>query len=66
MTHETYSTYSTYPRIRKDGIIATFLAVVLKRLKEPPTWLKAVTTLEKAPRPHPLKLVEVPVTWMNV
>ena len=51
MTHEMSSTYSTYPQIQKDGIIQRLLVVAIKRLKDPPTWLKVATTLEKSPTP---------------
>ena len=39
------------PQTGKDGIIQTSLVVVIKILKDPPTWLKAATTLEKPPTP---------------
>ena len=52
MTHERCSTCSTKPQIRKDGITQTSLVVVLKRLKDPPTWLKVTTSLEKTPTTH--------------
>ena len=29
------------------------MVVAIKRLKDPPTWLKVATTLEKPPNPHP-------------
>ena len=38
-------------QIRKDGIIQTPPLVAIKRLKDPPTWLKVVTTLERPPTP---------------
>ena len=33
----------------------TFPVVTIKRLKDPPTWLKVATTLEKPPTPTHLK-----------
>ena len=46
MTHEMCSTCSTYPQIRKDGIIQTSLVAAMDRLKDPPTWLKVATIQE--------------------
>ena len=39
------------PKIWKDGIIQTPPVVAIKRLKDPLTWLKKATTLEKPPIP---------------
>ena len=47
MTQEMCSTCSTQSQIKKDGIIQTSQAVAMNRLKDPPTWLKVATTLEK-------------------
>ena len=49
MTHETCSKCSTQSQIRKHGIIQTSPVVAIKRSKDPPTWLKVATTLEKKP-----------------
>ena len=46
MTHEMCSTCSTYPQIRKDGIIQTSPVAAMDRLKDPPTWLKVATIQE--------------------
>ena len=37
------------PKFPKDGIIQTSPVVAKNRLKDPPTWLKVATTLEKPP-----------------
>ena len=39
--------------IRKHGIIQISPVMAMKILKDPPTWLKVATTLEKPPPPHP-------------
>ena len=39
------------PKFRKDGIIQTSPVVAIIRLKDPPTWLKGATMLEKTPTP---------------
>ena len=46
MTHEMCSTCSTYPQIRKDGIIQTSPMAAMDRFKDPPKWLKVATTQE--------------------
>ena len=38
-------------QIRKDWIIQTSPVVAINRLKDPPTWLKVATALEKPPPP---------------
>ena len=38
-------------QIRKDGIIQIYPVVAINRSKDPPTWLKVATTLEKHPTP---------------
>ena len=58
MTHEMCSACSTKTQIWKYGIIQTSPMVVIKRLKDLPTWLKVATSLEKPPTPtHNLKVV---------
>ena len=39
----TLNMQDTYAPIRKDGIIHTSLVVTIKRLKDPPRWLKVAT-----------------------
>ena len=41
----------TISQIRKGGIIQSSPVVAINRLKDPPTWLKVATTLEKPPTP---------------
>ena len=50
MTHEIARHAAHYPKIWKDEIIQTSPVVAIKRLKDPSTWLKVATTIEK---PHP-------------
>ena len=38
-------------KFEKDGIIQTSPVVAKNTLKDPPTWLKVATTLEKPPTP---------------
>ena len=40
------------PKFEKDGTIQTSLVVAIKRLKDPPPWLKVATTLKKPPTPE--------------
>ena len=49
MIQEMCSTYST--QIWKDEIIQTPQVVAIKKLQEPPTWLKVTTTLESLQPP---------------
>ena len=54
------------PKLKKDGIIETSLVVAIKRLKDPPTWLKVATTLEKPRTPtHPKPSGKVQI-WVDI
>ena len=57
----TATTFLMRSKIKKDGITQTSLVVAINRLKDPPTWLKVATTLEKPPTPTHWPLGEVAV-----
>ena len=48
---DTWNVFNIQHVTPKDGIIQTPSAGAIKRLKDPPTWLKVATTLEKPPIP---------------
>ena len=53
MTHEMRSTCSTKPKIWKQWDYSDIPGGGHKKIKDPPTWLKVATTLEKPSIPHP-------------
>ena len=50
-------------QIRKEGIIQTSLVVAIKRSKDPPTWFKLATTLEKKQPPPTNNGIAVVVSY---
>ena len=53
MTHETFSTCSTWSQLRKDGIIQTSLVVVLEKIEGPAHMVESDHHLRKRPQPPP-------------